>query len=127
MKIIVTALVALLFIGGHAKAFTNGNDLLTACSSRATEHACVMYIRGVGNTISLQMEYTRNAYALQNNISSGVADIPLAVGVMCHEAPSGATTGQVGDVVTKYLEAHPETRHFGATWLAWPCTGEVQS
>jgi hypothetical protein len=133
MKTIVGTLIALLMISGSAKAFDTGNDLLEACTQKHTEYACVMYIRAVGNTISLKMEYTRNEYARKHSISSDIDAIPLSAGTMCHETPSGVTTGQVKDVVTKSLENYPKTRHFGATYLvafaisrAWPCPGGVQ-
>ena len=51
----------------------------------------------------------------------------LPAGVIC--VPMGVTIGQAGDVVKKYLEDHPERRHyaaastvFAALTIAFPCS-----
>jgi hypothetical protein len=56
----------------------------------------------------------------------GVSDVMTEAGTACQ--PKGATRGQVGDVVSKFLSDHPEQRHLSAAGLvtsaiarAFPC------
>jgi Rap1a immunity proteins len=69
-----------------------GNDLYADCSGpagTAASAACNSYILGVSDVLYVQ------------NTNS-----------MC--LPKGVVTGQIIDVVRKYLTDHPETRHYTA-------------
>src|ERR1700752_204655 len=83
----------------------NGNQLYTVCKSDALENvfACKSYIMGVGDLLDLAREYSQT-----------------------HAKPAAAVVGgwhvcmplidlqQAIDIVTNYLTAHPEERHYGA-------------
>jgi len=109
MRTAMALLVALL-IGAPVRgeqAFMDGNKLKAGLDNlqkinrqTATNDDVAIYVHASGYVI-------------------GVADTYKALGaslVVC--LPRNATEGQVGDVVLKYLDDHPEERHHKAATLA---------
>jgi hypothetical protein len=107
--------VAILAMHGEARAqqWLTGNDLLGYCTDASTRAYCMYYVEGVWDAIS-------NA--------QGIGTLPSR-GKGCISFPTvGVNSGQVVDVVTRWLQAHPEVRHlaagglvWGALTEAWPC------
>lgn len=78
-----------------------------------------------GNTLLAQIKGDNIDYIHANGYVIGVYDTLQGV---THCAPAGVTAGQVTDMVKRYLEASPETRHNSADRLigivlrdVWPC------
>jgi hypothetical protein len=79
-----------------------------------------------GNELLSQLDgesYSERGFAL--GYIAGVADAVENV-LVC--APTSVTTGQMRDIVWKYLRANPQSRHFTASSLVvealrkvWPC------
>jgi hypothetical protein len=93
-------------MGSTADAFT-GNELHEHCKSNA--YLCLGYTAGAGTMFELQIR----------------GEMPLCV--------NGVTINQTRDVVVKYLEDHPETRHEHALFLiaramreAFGCPEEIK-
>jgi hypothetical protein len=89
---------------------TTGNELLEWCQSGDTwaTGRCLGYIIGVADLQTMVKK------TLPENRQSCIAE--------------GVTAGQILEVVTKYLNQHPEERHFNASVLivkaiaeAFPC------
>jgi Rap1a immunity proteins len=107
---------------GAASAQTwSGNDLYRFCAGASTYHdagVCLGYVVGVTDASSQALiPYTR--LTISEIGTRGGAEWCL---------PKGVETGQMVDVVTKYLESHPADRHIEADYLvahalaeAWPC------
>jgi hypothetical protein len=95
LAIIATGL--LLSAGGAAAEdhFETGNQLLTTCTNPQSSALCNGYIAGVTGTIN-----TLRFLKLERDCT-----------------PSGATFGQTRDVIVRYLQHNPETRHLNAALL----------
>lgn len=107
-----------------ALAELSGNDLLAMCIEN--DFACNAYVRGY--TLGLQRGVIRGL--LHDDPVAGAASLDdqadSASGVC---APGGVTTGQITDVVIKFLKDNPEVRHEGIDILtfraisqAFPCS-----
>jgi Rap1a immunity proteins len=114
MRRVIVLAAAMLAINGIARAqqWLNGNDLLGYCTNASTRPYCMYYIQGVWD-------------AVENGQEAGSR--PLR-GRGCIRFPQGVNAQQVVDVVTRWLQAHPEIRHsmagglvWGAFSEAWPC------
>jgi hypothetical protein len=112
IRIIVAgaAMLAVMSASAGARAdFLNGNSLYGYCSTDFnTALYCIGYIASIEDVLSAG-----------NQINGYTA---------C--TPPGATLEQIKDVVMRYLVAHPESRHLGASGLvahaiaqAFPCKG----
>lgn len=110
---VATVAIAVVSIGSPAIAQSQdgltGNALLRTICDRQGESTCLAYIRGV-------------AEGLKVSEGSGAARL------FC--LPVGGDYGQARDVVVKYLNDHPEQRHYPAAYLvsfaltqAFPCYG----
>jgi hypothetical protein len=97
----------------RANMFYDGNRLYEICTAPEEKHAswgvCLGFILGAHDAV-------RDAQELGF----------LAGKIHC--TPTNATTGQVRDVVVRYLEEHPAERHINASALvadalreAFPC------
>jgi hypothetical protein len=103
-KFMAMAVVALRFNAANA-AFETGNRLLGYCTTSApgpAEMVCLGYVEGVAD----DMEAKR---------------------MIC--LPAHVTTGQLEDIVVRYLREHPESRHLvaseliaGALLETFPCS-----
>jgi Rap1a immunity proteins len=98
--------------------FATGNDLLDQCGadSETPNLACAAYVRGAIDMIG----------SLQGSIASDDKKTFWKARSIC--LPNEVTTGQVKDVVVKYMRANPETRADNAAWIiiraliqAWGC------
>lgn len=94
--------------------FKSGNDLYQDCTTREDAAAY----------------YQKRAYCMGYIV--GVADANSTFGAIIRRPlfclSAGVTTGQLVDVVTRYLETHPQSRHYAAASLvggafmeAFPC------
>ncbi len=91
-----------------AFADASGNYVYSACTDATSgaATACSNYVMGVADTLNMIGE-------------------DLGIPVICNQ---GVVVKQIVDVVTNYLRADPENRHFSAAWLtatalkeAFPC------
>ena len=109
--IIVTALLAVLGVPDTARgAFIDGNTLHTRCNSPEDVYdkaSCLWFVIGVADAI-------------------GGPNKGYQGRTFCH--PSSVLTGQLRDVVKKWLNENPQLRHFTAVSLtakalseAFPC------
>ena len=71
----------------NVRAFVSGNDLYAMCQM-TEQSACRLYVAGVSDTIS------------------SVTTYGIMRPFVCY--PSGVTNGQVADVITAHLRAHPK-------------------
>lgn len=111
MRVIMLVLLLVGLSGAAGAAFKSGNDLHTQCidESEALKMMsfayCIGYITAVADVIS---------------------DYAKSQGRNCF--PPMVTGEQIVDVVKKWLETHPELRHYSAAWgvtrafsEAFPC------
>jgi hypothetical protein len=100
--------------GGAARFFYSGQDLHERCgaASGMDRGLCVGYIQGVFDSGT-------------DGPPNGGTEWPSGM-TAC--VPEGVTSGQLTEVVTKWLREHPEDWHFSANSLAanalmatWPC------
>ena len=107
-----TAAVALACLPASAQGarfFYTGNELWSLCSGKSdyASGVCIGFVAGVADTLA---------------VGTGI----LGLGRACF--PEQVTEGQARDVVKRYLEQHPERRHYTAANLvaealveAFPC------
>lgn len=118
-----TALLALngIFAAQAAHAFDDGNELLQALTTESRRTTAMLFIKGAAN--GLADGYMLGVISVNKAIkpSDAIKGIGYCV-------PENASVGQVADVVQKYLNSHPENRHFPANALisfamkdAFPC------
>lgn len=76
----------------------SGNALLDNCTSKdeVVQLVCYGYVKGVVDATNM------------SGVSKGLAAGPITT-------PNGTTGQQMVDIVIKYLQAHPEQRHFVAS------------
>jgi Rap1a immunity proteins len=92
----------------RARAHT-GNELLEECKSKgASGLFCLGFVRGLAEGLTLWRSFAPES------------------AITC--IPEGVTTGQLKDVVVKWLADNPKDRHLGADALVvrafrvtWPC------
>ncbi|MBZ9654021.1 Rap1a/Tai family immunity protein [Phyllobacterium lublinensis] len=99
--LLLAVFVLAIVFGGHAKAagFKSGNALQEECLEKSGKYHnlyCLGYVAAVADSL----EYVRE-----------MNKMPVCI------TATGVTNGQLVDVVFKYLKAHPEERHFGASGL----------
>jgi hypothetical protein len=89
-----------LTVASYGSWFVTGNQLLSWCSTDATEPACASYVLGVADSIINQMACI----------------------------PRGVVGAQLVDITVAWLRAHPQIRHEGAQSMvataiatAFPC------
>lgn len=88
----------------------SGNELLNACKDKNLSPFCLGYTMAAVDAISLAQAAGK-----------------MSMAPVC--TPSNATSGQVRDVVEKYIYQNPESRHMSAVVLvvlairdSWPCS-----
>ena len=94
--IVVTCLMWPVSARSDYQAFENGNALYKHCEAR--DSFCADYLEGVADTL-------------------------ISVDIGC--VPAGVTAGQMRDVITKYLNNHPETRRYVAASLVYLALDEA--
>ena len=113
---LLSLVVALSFMAGATRAvaggvtdFMSANQLWELCNSNALNSGCGAYVEGVADAMSA-------------NLPSGVAGFHACL-------PANQTIQQVGDVVKRYLQDHPEERGYTAASVvakalqqAFPCS-----
>ena len=82
-----------------------GNELKRMCDDDALELGCLAYIRGALET------YQFVGFASEEFVA------------ICY--PDGVSTGQITDVVRKYINDTPEDRHLSAYFLAIVAVAEI--
>ena len=109
----IVAATVVLVLAGEARAalrtsWTDGNDLHKWCSDQASVHqaACIIYSTAIADVM------------VTGPVSGWRACFPEA----------GTQRQQFGDIVSRWLERHPEKRHLSAEGLvaqalseAFPC------
>jgi hypothetical protein len=98
-------------------AFATGNTLLDACRSEERDSICSGYIAGIADAINNSM------YSILRPDKSGTN-----MALVC--TTKRILLPQLVDVVVRFLESHPEMRHYAAASLvgaalsdAFPCAG----
>lgn len=103
------SLVLMLFMGSPARAgYVSGNMLYESCNSNNLEEAfCIGYIAGVSDVM---------------HTGDDILGLKTCF-------PPNVPTGQLKDVVIRWLETHPKDRHYSAEGLsaialseAFPCS-----
>ena len=97
MKRLIAVALACCAAQAGATTFFTGNQLLEKCNSDNTVHqvGCMAYVMGILDGATLNG-----------------SNVPFVI-------PSSSDAGQLKDVVLKYLNSHPEHRHWPASMLVW--------
>src|SRR5262249_55116764 len=110
--LVFAALILAMQGQARSQQYVTGNDLLNYCMDASKQVFCVAYIQGVSDAVSNAQQ---------------IGKLPQR-GQGCVRFPDGVTAPQGADVVTRWLQAHPELRHLGAGGCvhgalseAWPC------
>ena len=95
----MTAQAEQVYIGRHIN-YISGNELHRRCEAENgfDQTICTGYISGAVDMLQL-------AHGMNKDVS------------VCLPEGPGAELGQLADVVRRYLAAHPELRHMGASSL----------
>jgi Rap1a immunity proteins len=114
ITIALTAAIALAAVPAQAAAQQRarahtGNELLEECKSKgASGLFCLGFVRGLAEGLTLWRSFAPES------------------AITC--IPEGVTTGQLKDIVVKWLADNPKDRHLGADALVarafrvtWPC------
>jgi Rap1a immunity proteins len=120
-------LILLLAIVSSNALSLSGNDLQTYCN--AGNSLCFGYITGVNETLLYWQGNYRRSQSEAGPLNSKQI-FWLSPNVYC--TPKTVTNGQIQQVVTKYLNEHPEDLHIDASLLigkaltaAYPCPDGV--
>ena len=113
--LVFAALILAMQGQASAQQYLTGNELLSYCTDASKRLFCVAYIEGASDAVS--------------NVQQ-LGKLPQR-GRGCIRFPDGVTGLQAADVVTRWLQTHPENRHLGAGGLvhgalseAWPCPAQ---
>lgn len=118
IRVMLVALALLLYGPKSAvayNAFFSGNNLLELCNDPSMEGACLEYVAGVADVLSILVEDG-------SSLNGFRPCVPVA----------GVKVSQLSDIVVRYLRTHPEERHLTAASLvakalslAFPCAGDA--
>lgn len=124
MRVLPAVLLTLLPSGAIAEI--SGNQLLSSCEF-AKDEICLGFVSGAvaglnfGGIRVVMLEGIDGAKKAEASLDAAIGICP----------PDGVDTGQTVDVVIKYLQAHPKSRHQPAVRLvreslaeAFPCPTE---
>lgn len=96
--------ISVALFASTAEAYSSGNELLSAFESDTRRNSAVMYVKGV--SLALAEGYMLGVMSATPGVSATEAMEKVG-----YCLPTSVTVGQVADVVRKYLQDNPATRH----------------